>query len=559
MSEKLTGYPSIDKAWLKYYDSSFLNADIPRMSIYDYVYKNNKDHLDDTVFVYFDKHITYREFFEMIDAIAKALVAEGVKEDDIVAIGMPSTPEAYCTMYAINKIGAKSDILDVFYAGPEMIKHYLEETGTDFFVITDVILEKILPIINGTNLKRIIVKQDIHAEIPRDEMFIEWNDFLDNGFNDNNSYISCYEKMGYSVIEHTGGTTGLPKGAMLSDDGLNGQVWQLSNALSFKRGEVWLGLMPIFSSFGLMGGHLAVSAGLISVLIPNFVPEDFPDLLRKFQPNRFAVSPAFWEMLLNFKGLEDLDLSCVINPIVGGDMVNVKTEKKINELFERKGNPSVLIKGYSCTEASAGTTCNLNQSVNRVGSVGIPLPKVDVKIVDPDTLEEKPYNEHGEICVGGSNLMVGYFNRPEETANALRTHSDGKLWLHTGDIGYMDKDGFLYITNRIKRIIIRNDGCKVYPSTIETSILKHNSVKACVAVGVKDTRFEQGKLPVAFVVLNEDQEKKQEQIREELFKLCFDDIPSYSIPVDIRFVDSLPKTRIGKIDYLTLEKEAESI
>ena len=526
--KKMTGYPSIDKPWLKYYNSSLLTADIPRMSIYDYVYEKNKAHLDDTVFVYFERHITYREFFKMIDTIAKALLAEGVKEGDIVAIGMPSTPEAYCTMYAINKIGAKSDILDVFFAGSEMIKHYLEETDTDYFVVTDIILEKIRPIISEINLKRIIIKQDIYCEIPKMDTFVKWNDFLDNSFDGVDSFLSHYNKMEYSVIEHTGGTTGSPKGAMLSDDGLNGQVWQLANALGFKRGEVWLGLMPIFSSFGLMGGHLAISEGLISVLVPNFVPEDFPELICKCKPNRFAVSPAFWEILLNYNELDTLDISNIINPIVGGDVVNVKTENKINELFERKGNPSVLIKGYSCTEASAGTTCNLNKAVNRVGSVGVPLPKVEVKIVDPDTLEEKPYNEHGEICVGGSNLMVGYYNRPEETANAMRTHSDNKVWLHTGDIGYMDEDGFLFITNRIKRIIIRNDGCKVYPSTIETSILKHNSVKACVAVGIKDTRYEQGKLPVAFVVLDENQENIKEQIQEELFKMCFDDIPSYS-------------------------------
>ena len=559
MSKELTGYPSIDKPWLKYYDPNIISSDIPRMSIYDYVYENNKDHLDDIVFIFFDKHYTYQEFFELIDTIAKALLVHGVTEDSIVAMGMPSTPIAFCTMYAINKIGAKADILDVFFAGPEIIKRYLAETDTDYFIITDFILDKVTTFIKEVNLKSIIVTHDIGIDAPADSCFIEWDDFISA----DSSHIvlpsSRYEEMDYSVLEHTGGTTGFPKGAKLTDDGLNGQVWQLSNALGFNRGEIWLGLMPIFSSFGLMGGHMAISEGLVSVLVPNFEPDKFTDLIQLYKPNRLAVSPAFWEILLNSNNLDDLDLSYLINPIVGGDVVNTKTEKRINALLTKKGNPSVLIKGYSCTEASAGTTCNLNKDVNRIGSVGVPLPKVELKIVDPDTLEELTYNEHGEICVSGSNLMAGYYNRSEETANALRKHSDNKLWLHTGDIGYIDEDGFLYITNRIKRIIIRNDGCKVYPSTIETSILKHNSIKECVAVGINDKRFEQGKLPFVFVVLNDDSEIVPEQIKNELFKLCSDNIPYYSTPVDIRFVDSLPRTRIGKIDYRTLEKEAENL
>ena len=557
MSENLTGYPSIDKPWLKYYDPNIISSDIPRMSIYDYVYEKNKNHLDDTVFIYFDKHFTYREFFELIDSIAKALLALGVTEDSIVAVCMPNTPEAFCAMYAINRIGAKADLLDAFAYGSEMIYMHLAETNTDYFIITDIILDKVAAIINEVDLKRIIVKNDINRDIPKDNIFIEWKEFLNTEISNIALPSSYYETMDYSVLEHTGGTTGFPKGAMLTDDGLNGQVWQLSNALGFKRGEIWLGLMPIFSSFGLMGGHLAVSEGLVSVLIPYYDPEKFIDLIREYKPNRFACSPAFWEILLNSKELDEFDLSFLINPIVGGDVVNTKTEKRINELFERKGNPSVLVKGYSCTEASAGTACNINRDINKSGSVGIPLPKVELKIVDPDTLEELTYNEHGEICVSGSNLMAGYYNRPEETANALRKHSDNKLWLHTGDIGYIDEDGFLYITNRIKRIIIRNDGCKVYPSTIETSILKHNSVKECVAVGINDKRFEQGKLPFVFVVLNDDSEIVPEQIKNELFKLCSDNIPYYSMPVDIRFVDSLPRTRIGKIDYRALEEEAE--
>ena len=568
MEGKLTGYPSIDKPWLKYYDKKLLDSDIPRDTLYGYVYSQNKDYLDSVVFNYFDTKITYRELFDQVDKIAKGLVSLGIKKGDMVTIGMASTPEAYYSLYAVNKIGAVADIIDMFGNTVENLRKCLNETNSKYLLINDLVLNNVMDIIDKTNVEKIVtarIDQSLPFRLPdlpdikfkSNNMLMNWEDFIENGKNE--TYTdSSYVPNDLVVLEHTGGTSGFPKGCMLTNDGLNGHVWQLSNSpLQFKRGEVWLGLMPIFASFGLMGGHLAISQGLESVLVPFYEPQKFVDLLEKYKPDRYACSPAYLEALLNDPRAQSLDVKNMKNPLIGGDTLNSKTEKAINNLLKNGGNNTIVNQGYSLTECSAGSTCNMGKGINKKRSVGIPLSKINCKIVNPDTLEELGYNEYGEICLNGTNVMMGYYNKVKETNDSLKIHSDGKLWLHTGDVGKIDEDGFLYLTDRIKRIIIRNDGCKVYPSFIEQEILNHPDVLYCSVVGVRDYNFVQGELPYAYVVLNDQRQKSIEEIKKEINDLCVKNLPLYSIPINYDFVDSLKKTKVGKVDCITLKSDAE--
>ena len=567
------GYASIDKPWLKYYDEDFVKSSIPYDTLYGYVYEQNKNNLNDVVFNYFDKEITYDEFFGKINDIVKSLIMNGVEKGDIVTIGMASVPEAYYALYAINKMGAIADVVDMFGNTEENLKNCINETNSKVLLINDLVLGNVMRIKDDINVDKIVVVR-IDESLPFDlpnlpkidyvdnNLLISWNNFIKMGKISDYCDYSKYNIFGSdvpAVLEHTGGTTGFPKGCELTNNGLNGQVWQLSNSpLQFKRGEIWLGLMPIFASFGLMGGHLAISQGLTSVLVPFYDPNELVNLIEKYKPNRFACSPAFLEALLSDERLNDLDISSIRNPLVGGDFLNIKTERKMNDLFRKKDNNSYITKGYGLTEFSAGGTCNMGGDLNREISAGIPLVKNNISIVEPGTVNELPYGEIGEICFCGTNNMLGYYNRSRETNEALKIHDDGKVWLHTGDIGKMDKDGYLYLTTRIKRIIIRNDGCKVYPPFVEEVIMKHPDVVECSVEGVRDVNYDQGELPYAYIVLS-DYSKDINKIKEEILNNCKRDLPMYSIPISFSEVEKLPRTRVGKIDHEKLKSDANEL
>lgn len=551
-----TGLASVDKPWLAKYSEDIVKSSIPKNSLYGFIYENNKDHLDDLVFIAPEK-VTYGEMFNRIDEVAKSLTAIGVKEGDLVAVGNATTPEAFYLIYALDKIGAICDSIDALASKSDLINKYLTETNTEYLFINDLSMPEVSKIIGKNNVKNIIVKELMlpKSEIKSNGIITSWEDFISAGKNVELE-TKPYVENKTSILEHTGGTTGFPKGAMLTNDGLNGQAWQISTSLNFERGEIALGLMPVFASFGLMFAHTAIAYGIQLVLVPLYDPSKFIDLVNEYKPNRFACSPAFWENLLRDPRSKDLDISSFKNPIVGGDLMNEKIEKQVNEYFKSKGNDSVLTKGYSSTESSAGTTCNLGKDCNKLVSVGVPFPKIDIKIVSPDTMQEVPYGVPGEICISGSNLMNGFYNKPEETEKVLKKHDDGKVWLHSGDIGYMDDEGFTYIINRIKRIIIRNDGCKVYPTQIENVILKHEDVSYCSVVGVNDPDHLQGELPYAYVVVNESAQDRLSQIKDEIYALCNDNLPIYSIPMDICFMKELDKTKVGKVDYVSLQEKA---
>lgn len=564
------GYASIDKPWLKYYDEDLVRSSIPYDTIYGYVYNQNKYNLENVVFNYFGKEIKYNDFFKKVNEIANSLIINGVEKGDIVTIGMASVPEAYYTLYAINKIGAVADVVDMFGNTEENLKNCINETDSKILLINDLVLGNVMRIRKDINVDKIVVAsldESLDFDLPNlpkidykeNNGLVSWSNFVNEGKMFEYCRYDKYSIFGSdvpAVLEHTGGTTGFPKGCELTNNGLNGQVWQLANSpLQFKRGEVWLGLMPIFASFGLMGGHLAISQGLVSVLVPFYDPNELVNLIEKYKPNRFACSPAFLEALLNSDKLDNLDIDSIRNPLVGGDFLNLKTERKMNDLFRSKGNSSFITKGYGLTEFSAGGTCNMGGFLNREVSTGVPLVKNNVCIVELGTINELPYDEIGEICLSGSNNMLGYYNRSRETNEALKIHDDGKVWLHTGDIGKIDKDGYLYLTTRIKRIIIRNDGCKVYPPFVEEVIMKHPDVLDCSVEGVNDVNYDQGELPYAYIVLN-DNSKDISKVNEEILSVCNRDLPMYSIPISFEEIEKLPRTKVGKIDHEKLKEMA---
>lgn len=347
---------------------------------------------------------------------------------------------------------------------------------------------------------------------------------------------------------------------MLSNENINALVIQsIDTEIDMKRYHTWLDIMPPFIAYGFgMGLHLPLVIGMKVILIPQFNPLKFDELLIKYKPIHMIGVPSYWGIILKSKKLKNMDLSYMISPTVGGDSMLPSLEKEVNQFLKAHGCSSNITKGYGMTEVCAGVAGTVDKN-NEIGSVGIPFSKTIISIFEPDTEIELSYNQTGEICITGPNVMLGYYNNIEATENVIKIHKDGKAWVHSGDIGYMNENGSLFVVDRIKRMIVRNDGFKVFPTMIDEIIMKHIAVVESCTVGIRDYAHVQGKLPFVYVVLQKQKWMYREEIRKELFELCKKELPEYAQPVEISFLDKMPYTSIGKVNYLALEKEVETV
>jgi len=260
--------------------------------------------------------------------------------------------------------------------------------------------------------------------------------------------------------------------------------------------------------------------------------------------------------------MQDVDLSFFKTPIVGGDKMDYKLEKQVNEFLKEHNCDSKIIKGYGMSEVDAAVSVCINNDVNKLRSVGIPLSHSNIGIFDPETNEELSYNEEGEVRISGPNVMLGYYNNKEEEEKILHTDKEGTRWIHSGDLGHIDEDGHLFVKGRYKEMIIRPDGFKVYPSSIEEVILTHPKVSECKVVGCRDFSESQGDLPKAFIILKEDNSqnrKNTNEIIEEIKFICETKLAEYSLPFDYEVVDKFPVTAIGKINTIALKEGTENI
>ena len=573
--KKMSGYPSIDKPWLKYYSEDAINTPLPQCTIYEYLWENNKENLNDIALSYFDREITYREMFENIDKAVNAFWALGVRPDDIVAITTVTTPETIYAFYALNRLGAISNMIDP-RTSTEGIKQYIEEGNSKWVLTIDAACPKIEKAVEGTNVKGIIVVSpsdslpvikkvlfNVSNKIKGTKTYIannylKWDEFLGRGRGTKSQYLP-YKENTCCVIVHTGGTTGTPKGVMLSNDNLNVMALQYRlMGVEFDRIQKFLDIMPPFIAYGVvLGIHMPLCLGLSNVLIPQLDPNKFADLIIKYKPAHLAGVPTHFDRLRNNRKMENVNLEFFENAGVGGDAVSAGFESEINAFLKEHNCKYEIAKGYGMTEvSSAATTCR--GTVNKFQSVGTPHLKTIVGIFEPDTDTELKYNQQGEVCICAPTVMLGYYDQKEETAKILKKHSDGMVWIHSGDIGHMDEDGFLFIDGRIKRLIIRHDGFKVFPSLIENKLVADQAVKECCVIGMPDKGHSQGELPFACIVLETGFIGKESIVRETLIKLCENELPEYAQPMDFKFLSALPLTPIGKVDYRALKEVVET-
>ena len=566
-NEKLTGYASVDKPWLKYYPEGAENRPLPKKTLFQAVYEANKDHQSDYAFNYFGKRITYREFFHKVDTVSRSLTRIGVKPNDIVTIMGLSAPETFYCAYACNKIGAIINLISVL-AGEQELVHYLNEARSEVFIALDLFNDKIIKALPQTGVKTVVnmslaesmplhikAAYTLKTKVQKCDDFMSWKSFL--ALAEGQPQVRTFQFIPnrFSYLAHTGGTTGEPKGVMLCDEGLNGIAEEYDSIMNHERCERYLNTIVPFVVYGfLLNCHMPLSLGLEMYIIPKVDSEKIPGIIVKNRINFFATVPNYIEYIPKEKNFKNSDLSFIKIIGSGGDGMTDELEISINELLNKNGSKAKMANGYGLTE-TCSVSCFATPVFNVIGSVGSPLLRNNVSAFDPDSYEEMKYNEIGEICINTPYLMLGYLNNPEATSEVVKVHADGKKWFHTGDLGYITEEGAVHITGRIKRIILtEKDGMvsKIFPDRVEKLLNSKEEVEVSCVVQQPGESAEVRL--TAHVVLKVQYRSESRRIEQELRELCAAELPEYSVPSKYIFIDKMPLTAVGKIDFRNLEE-----
>ena len=561
---------NVKTPWIKNLGGVPAHLEYYQGSMYDKVAEIAENYPDYIAYDFMGGKVKYKDFIKKVDDCARALAAIGVKEDERVTICMPNAPQAVIMFYAINKIGAIANMVHPLSSEKE-IEFYLKESASVVCITLDQFYGKFERIRGNVPLRSLIITsiKDVLSpvkrkgyylaqgrkikKVPANAEIVWWEKFLRDGSRYHGPYHVERKAGDPAVILYSGGTTGTTKGILLSNLNFNALSQQIiaTNPM-FKPGDKMLAVMPIFHGFGLgVCIHSMLASGGRCLLIPRFNPKSYAKLIKKHRPNFIAGVPSLYEALLRLNTLDRVDLSCLKGVFSGGDSLSVELKKRF-DAFLKDHNATIPVReGYGTTECVTAS-CLTPSHWAKEGSIGLPFPDTFYKIVKPGTEEEVPYGEEGEICLAGPTVMMEYINNPEETANTLRRHADGLTWVHTGDLGMMDEDGFIYFRQRIKRMIVTN-GYNVYPSQIENVLDAHPYVHMSCVIGIPDPLKMQKVM--AFVVLKPGVKVSEEQARNEILEHCRKYIAKYAMPADIEFREDLPKTLVGKVAYRVLEEE----
>jgi len=550
------------KALVKFYKNVPETIDYPRVTMYEALMQTVEKNPDRIAYDFFDYTSTYRRFAKDIDTCADALATLGLKKDDRITISMPTSPQGVICFYAANKLGVVASMIHPL-STPAEIAYYLNVSKSRVALTLDLFHDSFKNLPEKTPLELLILTE-IFDQLTQGEPLAEkpaptagpavrwWKDLMTAPHALAPKTDMHTDEM--AVILYSGGTTGFPKGIMLSNYNFISEGLMVAN---WGGGELMaedssiLAILPIFHGFGLgVCCNAAFMGGSKSVLVPQFTPEIVADLIQKKRPNIIVGVPTLYDALAKNDVFQSTELSCLKNTSSGADSLPRTVKERFEEIVRKQGGNVQLVEGYGLTEA---VTAIMSTPIDgyREGSVGIPFPDMLAKVVGIGTTEEVPAGQEGELCVSGPAVMMGYLEQPEETAEVLKTHADGRIWLHTGDIFTMDADGYFYFKLRLKRMI-KSSGMNVYPVQVEAVLDKHPDVAAVCVIGVPDeAQVEKVK---AFVVLK-DAAKASPEMEKTLINYCRDSLIKWSCPREVEFTDKLPLTKVGKIAYTELEKQ----
>lgn len=558
----------VKKPWFRFYGCVPETLDYPDCTMAEAVENVAKKYPDYIAYDFMGKKTTYANAVKDIIAAAKALKALGVKEEDRVTICMPNTPQTVSMFYAANMVGAIANMIHPLSSENE-IAFYLNDSDSKVAITLDQFYPKFEAIKAKTGLKKLIIASVADAlspvmklgykltegkkiaKVPDVDWVISWKQFIKNGEGVIDYRVPRRPTQGAAIL-YSGGTTGTTKGILLSNLNFNALGMQIiaTNPM-FKPGDKMLAIMPMFHGFGLgVSIHSMLANGGHCILIPRFTPKSYAQLLKKHRPNLIAGVPSLFEALLRVPEADALELSCLKGVFSGGDSLSVELKKRFDAFLESHGATIKVREGYGTTECVTAS-CLTPMHKAKEGSIGLPFPDTYYKIVKPGTTQEVPYGEEGEICLAGPTVMLCYVNHPKETADTMKDHGDGLIWVHTGDLGKMDEEGFIYFRQRIKRMIVTN-GYNVYPSQIENVLEAHEAVHLACVIGVKDPiRVQRVK---AFIMLKPGYEGSEE-LKKSILEHCTKYVAKYAMPRELEFRPELPKTLVGKVAYRVLEEE----
>lgn len=540
-----------------------LDASIPPykpigLSVYDYFYNHAVNFREKIALSYYGRSISYQELLENIDSTVASLSAMGIGRGDVVVVSLPSLPEAVSLFYAINKIGAIFCGMDCRIHSDE-IREIISQVKPKLCFVSDFQLKEFQNI-DTTRIVCVSFTKTFHLLSVVASFFADlfngrlriinkkanitaYPDFCSKG-----KAADCPSVKGEDVCAYfyTSGTTKGKNCVVLTNENINSAVAQY--ALSQKGladTPRFCNIMPLFTCYGIsLGTHLPLTTGMEIRMVPLFFGKRMKQLLLREKPGYIITVPAHWEHFINDR-YAGADLSFLKGLIIGGDMLDAESEERLNNILKSCNSTAKVMRGYGLTEASTAVTTQPPNTPK--GSVGCAMCWSEIGIFNLETGKRLSPMQSGEICIKGPNLCQGYYQNTEATKALLRTHKDGSVWLHTGDIGYMDDAGFLYFCERIKRIFVRFDGTKISPYGIEQTLYRCPVISRCLITAIDDPKHLHGKCGQAFIVLKNTVNPKK--AKEEMRQFIRTELPGFLRPAKIKFVEHLPTTQNGKLDY----------
>jgi len=562
-----------NQPWLKNYGDTPVSLNYPNLSMYAMLKKSREQSPNADALVFFDKKISRARLDEKIIHVSRKFARLGIAKGDMVVICLPNIPQAVVAFYALNRLGAIPAPVHPLSTADE-IESYAKLVSAKTLIILDGFFPRLNDTLENTEFKKIIVcsiKSELGLfaklqyslgpgrevqPVPYSETVVNWADFetkKDLPELENPDPTASGEM---ALILFSGGTTTQPKAVMLSNRNCNVLAIQMSAAAGpVEFGDKILSILPMYHGFGFVVGiHSLLINGGICILIPDFKTAAAAGLVKKYKPQFMAGVPTMFDALAADKDFCNVPLNSFKGFFCGGDMLPLETRKRFEVVLRKSGSRIVLREGYGLAETV--TACTVTpRNEYRERTIGVPCPDNWLKVVKTGTYDECAPMEEGEICVSGPSIMLGYYNDKDATDEVLKKHNDGRIWLHTGDIGCMDDDGFFYFRQRAKRMI-KTSGVSVNPSSIEDVLNRHYAVYASCVIGVPDAA--QGEMPKAFVRLNSSY-LPTDDLKREIIESCKRQLVPYSCPQVIEFIDEMPTTLIGKIAYRELEERERGL
>ncbi len=558
-------FDNIERPWLKSYDNDVrYHLEYEHVPLFEYVDRAARNYPSREAIIFQNNRISYAKLKKLTDTVAANLQFLGIKKGDKVAIMLPNLPQTIIAYWGVLKAGAIGVMTNPLYMEKELVHHF-NDSGSKFLITLDRLWPKLEPLLPKFSLEKIFFtsiaeslafplnllyplkakREGTYVKVPFDgERFLPWKRLI-KGPKGKFVPPSIDPSEDLALLQYTGGTTGISKGVMLTHDNLTANIQQAAevlNHLGKDTQEIFLSILPFFHVYGLtVCLNFPTILAATTAPYPQFVPQEVLKAINKIRPTIFPSAPAVFNVLLQQKNINEFDLTSINYCITGSAPMPVELMKKFKEITGAE-----IIEGFGLTEASPITHLNPLRGKRKIGSIGLPFPDTDAAIVDIKTgTKLLPPKETGELIIRGPQVMKGYWNRPEETASTLKNG-----WLYTGDIAYMDEEGYFFIVDRKKDLII-SGGYNIYPREIEEVLYEHPKVADAACIGVPHKH--RGEVVKAYIVPKEGQTID----KKEIIAFCRKKLANYKVPKKIEIREELPKTIVGKVLKRHLREEVD--